>query len=48
MNQVLSVISSRRSHRAYKQDQLTQEQIDMMIDFSKKVAENIKNIEEVI
>lgn len=31
MNQVLSVISSRRSHRAYKQDQLTQEQIDILL-----------------
>jgi len=43
--------AGRRSQKrffSYLHQGVTQEQIDMMIDFSKKVAENIKNIEEVI
>lgn len=31
MNQVLSVIASRRSHRAYRETQLTQEQLDAIL-----------------
>ena len=33
---------------AYLHQGVTREQIEMMVDFSKKVAENIKNIEEVL
>ena len=33
---------------SYLHQGVTQEQIDMMIDFARKVSENIKNIEEVI
>lgn len=33
---------------SYLHQGVTQEQIDLMIDFSRKVAENIKNIEEVL
>ena len=43
--------TGRRSQKrffSYLHQGVTQEQIDMMIDFSRKVAENIKNIEEVI
>ena len=43
--------AGRRSQKrffSYLHQGVTQEQIDMMIDFSRKVAENIKNIEEVI
>lgn len=32
MNQVLNVISSRRSHRAYTEKQLTQEQLQALLD----------------
>lgn len=33
---------------SYLHQGVTQEQIDMMVEFAKRVAENIKNIEEVI
>lgn len=33
---------------SYLHQGVTQEQIDLMIDFSRKVAENIKNIEDVL
>lgn len=33
---------------SYLHQGVSQEQIDLMIDFSRKVAENIKNIEEVL
>ena len=33
---------------SYLHQGVTREQIEMMLDFSRKVAENIKNIEEVI
>ena len=39
---------SQKRFFSYLHQGVTQEQIDMMIDFSRKVAENIKNIEEVI
>ena len=32
----------------YLHQGVTQEQIDMMVEFARKVGENIKNIEEVI
>jgi MarR family transcriptional regulator for hemolysin len=33
---------------SYLHQGVTQEQIDLMVDFARKVSENIKNIEEVI
>jgi len=39
---------SQKRFFSYLHQGVSQEQIDMMIDFSRKVAENIKNIEEVI
>jgi len=33
---------------SYLHQGVTREQIDMMVDFARKVGENIKNIEEVI
>ena len=39
---------AQRRFFSYLHQGLTQEQIDLMIDFAKKVNDNIKNIEEVI
>ena len=39
---------SQRLFFSYIHKGVTQEQIDLMVDFAKKVSENIKNIEEVI
>jgi len=40
--------NSQKRFFSYLHQGVTQEQIDLMIDFSKKVAENIKNIEDVL
>jgi len=39
---------SQRQFFSYIHKGVTQEQIDLMMDFAKKVSENIKNIEEVL
>ena len=39
---------AQRRFFSYIHQGVTQEQIEMMVDFARKVSENIKNIEEVI
>ena len=39
---------SQRQFFSYIHKGVTQEQIDLMMDFARKVSENIKNIEEVL
>ena len=39
---------AQRRFFSYIHQGVTQEQIDMMMDFARKVSENIKNIEEVV
>jgi len=41
-------LHSQRLFFSYIHKDITQEQLELMMDFAKKVSENIKNIEEVI